>query len=282
MHKQASRYLDLGWSIIPAKLGTKIPLIKWSQYQDKRPTVEEVGKWFLDWRQINLAVVCGQVSNLFVIDIDSFYTPDGKVDDLAVFLYGLTTPQVETNRGVHIYFSIDGDPLFASRRLSDCCEFKSTGSLVTLPPSIHPSGWVYRWRISPIDCLPMPLPNAITALLTIDNRKEPSRAVDTSLHIGEYPPYVKAYCRSALRWACDSVATAPEGYRNQTLNNNALGIGEIVAAGGLDAEVAELGLIESALTCGLSRSEAVATVKSAFTATRNSPRDLRNIRPPRK
>jgi hypothetical protein len=51
---------------------SKRPLIsKWGEYQNRRPTEEEVKKWFTDFPSANIGIVTGKVSNIVVFDFDS-------------------------------------------------------------------------------------------------------------------------------------------------------------------------------------------------------------------
>ncbi|HDM76518.1 MAG TPA: hypothetical protein ENG51_08615 [Deltaproteobacteria bacterium] len=58
-----------GISVVPLKPKSKEPLIKWKEYQERRPTREEIERW--KQQTTNFAAVCGKVSNnLVIIDID--------------------------------------------------------------------------------------------------------------------------------------------------------------------------------------------------------------------
>jgi hypothetical protein len=39
-------YTAHGWSVIPIRSGDKRPLVRWEQFQYRRPRVEEVHAWF--------------------------------------------------------------------------------------------------------------------------------------------------------------------------------------------------------------------------------------------
>jgi len=58
-----------GVSVVPLKPESKEPLLKWSEYQKRQPTREEIEQWMQ--QTSNFAAVCGKVSgNLVIIDID--------------------------------------------------------------------------------------------------------------------------------------------------------------------------------------------------------------------
>ena len=82
----ALSYLKKGYSVIPVKspqmvrtdLSTeeiikqcKVPLIAWKEFQNRRPTEQEVVEWFEMWPEANIGIVTGKISNLVVFDLDS-------------------------------------------------------------------------------------------------------------------------------------------------------------------------------------------------------------------
>ncbi|MBI5780738.1 MAG: DUF3987 domain-containing protein [Rhodocyclales bacterium] len=79
------------------------------------------------------------------------------------------------------------------------------------------------------------------------------------------------YADKALQQAILGVATASEGERNNTLNREAFGIGQLAAAGRIDAERAKALLLNAALNAGLPKEEAIRTINSAFGSSATSP-----------
>src|SRR5262245_21117873 len=66
----ALAYLAAGFSVVPIAPGTKRPLAEWKVYQARRPTTVEVRTWYTTHPTAGVAVVCGAVSGLAVIDFD--------------------------------------------------------------------------------------------------------------------------------------------------------------------------------------------------------------------
>jgi len=48
-------YTARGWSVIPIRTRDKRPLVRWQEFQYRRPRVEEVHAWFSDWPEAGLA-----------------------------------------------------------------------------------------------------------------------------------------------------------------------------------------------------------------------------------
>jgi len=57
---------------VPVQAGTKDrPLVAWKTYQSSRADWREVAAWLKQWPDMNLAIVTGAVSGVFVLDLDS-------------------------------------------------------------------------------------------------------------------------------------------------------------------------------------------------------------------
>jgi hypothetical protein len=68
--------LERGWSVIPliggedAQTG-KRPLKPWQPYQERLPAKAEVQRWFRSPELTAYGVVCGRISQIVVIDLDT-------------------------------------------------------------------------------------------------------------------------------------------------------------------------------------------------------------------
>lgn len=70
------QYMALGYSVIPVG-SNKQPLIKsWKPYQTKAATEDTIYYWWEKKPDANVGIVTGAISNLTVVDIDS-YKPGG-------------------------------------------------------------------------------------------------------------------------------------------------------------------------------------------------------------
>ena len=67
----AHQYRAIGWSIIPAKPRDKLPVLKWTPYQSRLATDEEIASWFGNGHAYNIAIATGAISQLLVLDCDS-------------------------------------------------------------------------------------------------------------------------------------------------------------------------------------------------------------------
>lgn len=146
--------LDNGLVSIP--LSGKRPLLKnWSTFFNKNNnnrdlTKDDVIHGIVDYsdkrityENKNIGILTGEISNCIVVDIDDMnglkrLTERGPIPK---------TWTVKTSRGLHLYFNYD--PRVCSTKLWGQIDILSDKRQVVAPPSIHPSGTVYTWMISP-------------------------------------------------------------------------------------------------------------------------------------
>ena len=138
----ALTYWDMGFSVIPISPKDKKPLIKWTAYQKKLPTENNIIQWFNQFPNANLAIVTGKISDLLVVDMDNeeairFFAqffPNHKIPD--------HVPQVATPRGgLHAYFKYPkeldktGISFTGTGILHDKLDLRGEGGYVVAPPS---------------------------------------------------------------------------------------------------------------------------------------------------
>ena len=181
-------YYDQGWCIIPAR--GKIPALKWQEYQTKRPSREQVAKWWDENPNYNIALVTGAVSGVVVVDIDGVEIPPGLPP----------TAVVETSPGrFHYYFKHPGFSVKnAVGELMPGVDFRGDEGIIILPPSIHydkttgkPDG-TYTWKLLPKETGFADLPQWVIDRLKVKKpiqeiakgTTQGSRNADTTAYIG--------------------------------------------------------------------------------------------------
>jgi hypothetical protein len=133
-------YLEQGYSVIPVG-NNKKPIIQWIDFQQRRPTHDELDIWWAKNPDANVAIITGEISNLFVLDLDTKeaidhveeLTPDEAMFPIAV------TPR----GGQHRYFKCEP----GIRNLANIVpgvDVRAEGGYVLAPPSILPNGG-YSW-----------------------------------------------------------------------------------------------------------------------------------------
>lgn len=160
MMEFAQSYRDAGFSVIPLRPGSKIPAIKWEEYQRRLPTKAEVTQWFHDQPNSNIGLVTGEVSGFVVVDLDG---AEGLATGKRL---RLTSPVcVHTANGSHLYYRWN-EKLKNSVKALPGLDIRGDGGQVAAPPSLHPNGKYYRWASSPLARHLLPdLPPSLLSML---------------------------------------------------------------------------------------------------------------------
>ena len=141
----AKVYLNFGLSVIPLMHSSKRPALdSWVEFQQRRPTLTEIETWWQNGTDKGIAIVCGKVSNLIVLDID-----DPDKFGIALEALGETlpdTPIVQTRKGWHVYFKYPQNRVVRRHnRLADWgAELRGDGCYVVAPPT-EIDGHRYHW-----------------------------------------------------------------------------------------------------------------------------------------
>ncbi|MBT9169151.1 MAG: hypothetical protein DDT19_02505 [Syntrophomonadaceae bacterium] len=158
----ARYYLSKGFSVIPLREREKEPALQsWKEYQTRKPTDNELAKWFGNKSQNNIGVVAGAVSGIAVVDLDS-----SEAERFARENDFPSTPLVKTGKGYHAYYKYkEGTRNFQKKDDLPGIDLRGDGGCVAAPPSIHPSGKRYEWvEGKGLDDLPLAeLPEIILA-----------------------------------------------------------------------------------------------------------------------
>lgn len=143
---QAIKYLEIGFSVIPIRHGDKKPLIKWEEYQKRKATIAELISWWTTYPNANIGIVTGEISNLFVVDVD---TEEGNENLNALGFESIITPTVKTPRGgQHLYFRYpQGSNITIGAGKIKGTDFRGNGGFVVAPPSLNGNGKHYEWVI---------------------------------------------------------------------------------------------------------------------------------------
>ena len=144
----ALRLHGLGLSMLPILHGSKKPAIRWEEFQHRQPTEEELAGWFRGTNH-QLAIVCGEVSGVIVIDTDSAEAEIWARQNLPE-----TPLMAQTPKGWHRYYKWAGQQVRNKARIKTGIEglaldIRGDGGYVLAPGSLHPSGSKYlawgRW-----------------------------------------------------------------------------------------------------------------------------------------
>ena len=162
----AFSYLARGWSVFPAHhittegfcscpLGptcpkpAKHPRGLWGAYETRLPTMQELRRWWGSHPTDNIAIICGKLSGLFVLDGDPRNGWEESLRDLRTIVTVPPTLTVATggaDGGRHFYYAYPPDvTLRNEQRQLPGMNTRGEGGYVIAPPSLHASGKRYEW-----------------------------------------------------------------------------------------------------------------------------------------
>lgn len=166
-YKEAKEYRQTGWNVIPLKNYSKNPASansSWKDLQERMSTDEEFEKMFDRDDLTGLGLITGKVSNVYVLDEDS-YKEGGRT---------INTPSPmlaqSASGGRHHYRQYNPDVAQIGTRDGIYVEGKGQGGFVVLPPSQaigHDGKTVgtYSWlKKCPVDKIPMLTKEDLTGL----------------------------------------------------------------------------------------------------------------------
>jgi P4 family phage/plasmid primase-like protien len=146
MNTHIDSYASLGWSVFPVK--DKIPLTK-DGFKSASNEIETIQKLFHPHPDCNLAIATGEVSGIFVLDIDIKNGAGGKESLVALqkeFGELPTTVTAKTwSNGLHFYFNYPHDIAVGCKAgLKEGIDIRGDGGYVVAPPSTI-KGFSYEW-----------------------------------------------------------------------------------------------------------------------------------------
>lgn len=134
MFSRAFAYMVDGYSVIPVG-DDKRPLLRsWKQYQEEAADEDQLEQWFTkDYPKANIGIVTGRVSNLTVIDVDTY--KDAKTNP-NIFPNTFT---VQTgNGGYQLYYEYQEGLTISAGAYPQypAVDIRSDGGYVVAPPSV--------------------------------------------------------------------------------------------------------------------------------------------------
>lgn len=130
----------MGWNIIPTFHGQKgNGPTQWGQLINQKIDKNFIYQYWTDntFNKFGVAAIAGETSDLMEVDFD-----DENDKELWDIFLKTETLKDKTKRGGHLYFKYDPTiPAFKRGKV----EVKTKGSLLVLPPTLHPTGMERYW-----------------------------------------------------------------------------------------------------------------------------------------
>lgn len=197
-------YLRRGWSVLPISPVSKKPLLDWHDFQQRKPTEQEIDTWWRKYPAAGVGIITGKVSGLVVLDVD----PDKGADPNYIYrTYPASIIARTGGGGGHFYYQYpegqyvpntvgkkDGKPTGY--------DLRAEGGYVVAPPSLHPSGRRYEWLETGKKPLPVP-PKLLEMVLPKPNLNGATASKE---------PWLADALRGVGEGARDDTATRLAGY----------------------------------------------------------------------
>lgn len=247
----------------------------------------QIRAWAPLFDEGNIGIATGEASGIVVLDVDPRHGGDASLASwIAQHGHLPVGPRVLTGGGGEHYFMSrpDGGLGNSTARLGKGLDIKADGGYVVAAPSNHISGGRYEWdpERTIAQILPPEMPSEMLKALREPQKpktppKDAGQLVSDAGWEGLDRAQFAAYVEAALADACATVASAPDGQRNNTLNAAAFSMGTLVGAGVLSRAHAEDALLDAALDAGLDDVEACPTIRSGLDGGEKQPRDLSHL-----
>jgi hypothetical protein len=259
----ALRYADeLNWPVLPLARGEKLPAIAkrngGNGVHDASVDPDQIREWGRLYPNANVGIACGEVSGIFIVDVDPRNGGDVSLAALTARGYLLPNgPKQRTgNGGWHIGMRWEPGIANSKGRLGPGIEIKSTGGYIVAAPSWtrksdNGPGGFYEWIVSPFET---PVPRAPMWLQAMLKPKPRTKIEFRGLGSD-----------SNIDGLIRRVASEPEGNRNPMLYWATCRAEENGSATGTNIGR----LVTAACHAGLTQSEAMKTVNSAISRVRN-------------
>lgn len=221
----------LGFSVFPLRPYGKKPAGPWKQWQTQRATPELVAQW-AQAPQLNVGIATGALSGCIVIDLDN--------DDAIARAYAHGLPHTlcaRTPRGLHVYLQHPGGHIRNAAAIEEGIDLRGDGGFVVAPGSVYvptveeaadgKREGHYTWVDPTVPLAPAPV-------WTYESHRTERRERVVTVATAYRGP--SAYGTAALERELATLADAPHGARNQTINAVSFAIGQLVAGGWLPEE----------------------------------------------
>jgi hypothetical protein len=266
LHRAASAYCALGWSVVPAAVEGKRALVSWKRWQTQAPDLELIDRWWRKWPMANIAVITGRLSGVVVVDLDLRHGAETSLAILEAEAGDLPWQAVvETpGGGWHVYLQ---HPRFgvpnSAGRVGAGVDIRGDRGLALLPPSRRQLV-SYRWAVGGPEAIP-PMPNGWRKLL----RPTPPKRVHAphGNRAESWEPGGRHH-EARLAGLLQAVRAAPgpsgnqPGQRNTTLYWAARRLAEMIGEGAPAVWAGEL--VRAGVDAGLDQREAQETVASGL------------------
>lgn len=276
----AHKYLKQGFSLIPCRKD-KRPAGQWRQYTINPPKVQEIHRWFDELNYQSMGLIMGKVSqNIVAIDLDGIPAIRQFASEFPQICENTKSVLTGSQAGVHLYLRVKNLPENTNVRVKNVggFEIRGNGQYIIAPPSLHPSGNLYRvYRDKAILEV-----NNLTAvrewMLSLKESENPLQQSETKASARPVSVRTKtnkrAYLETVVSQELARVRMSGEGNRNQSLFYASLRLANLAAGGELSwlDMHSKLFQVSQETRPAMKRVEAERTIASAWRIGSQRPR----------
>lgn len=147
--QELSGYCRMGWRVFPIRYKEKVPLTGHG-FKDAVNNEKDFFSLCKGQRKVNIGLPTGDVNGVFVIDFD--YSHGGGEAEEKMTARSILPPtlKVKTANGYHYYYKMpfDCDIRNSAGKIAPGVDVRGNGGYVVLPPSVHPTAFIYAWANS--------------------------------------------------------------------------------------------------------------------------------------
>lgn len=282
----ALAYAARGWPVFPCDpepdkdKGSKKPLIK-NGFLRATTDERQIRDWWGRWPDALIGLPTGPGLGAFVVDLDP---RDADCDELWRRLTKHTgaplgAPIVASTQsgGWHLYYAwpeLAADEKLGNRAgLIANVDVRGEGGYVIAPPSVMRNGRAYKWRDGDQHGLQQAPQELLDCILRRGRFAERGAGSARRPQHGAPSERMRKYALSAMDREVRRAEAAVKGERNQTLNEVAFALGQLVGAGAL-VETVVRSALQSVASAWPNQKKSFGTIESGLKAGIAEPRDL--------
>ncbi len=150
-------------------------------FHDATTKEKQILQWWEKWPDANIGIPTGEISGIIVLDQD---TEEGQ-EFLRTKHLPPTTSQRTGGGGNQYLFRWPGYHVQNFARKLPGIDFRGDGGYIIVPPSLHPSGNLYEWTVTPKDEGPAPCPDWLLEVLATKKQAAPGEQLPDKIREGE-------------------------------------------------------------------------------------------------
>jgi hypothetical protein len=268
----ALAYAARGWHVFPLAPRSKVPCKGSGGHLDATTNPATLRRWFAHAFPYNVGIRTGLISGLLMLDADGQEGVENLERLQAEHSRLPATLMSQSSRGPHLWFKLTVPAPKSESKLAPKIDVRADDSYAVAPPSVHPSGAVYRWlnKLPPAPAPDWLIELAVRRPIVVLPPQRSTPPIITSASSA-------AYGCAALEREIERLVLASSGTHNAMLNCASFRLYQLVAGSELDPDIAQQRLIAGAQANGLIAENGLdavlRTIRSGANAGLRSPRD---------